>query len=41
MAATLVFFPGEHQGQGSLIGYSPWGRKRVGHDLVTNPSYTQ
>ena len=22
-------------GQTSLGGYSPWGRKRVGHDLVT------
>ena len=22
-------------GQRSLAGYSPWGRKRVGHDLVT------
>ena len=20
---------------GSLVGYSPWGRKRVGHALVT------
>ena len=24
-----------HVGQGSLAGYSPWGRKRVGHDLAT------
>ena len=22
-------------GQRSLVGYSPWGRKRVGHDLAT------
>ena len=22
-------------GQRSLVGYSPWGRKGVGHDLVT------
>ena len=24
---TLVFLPGESHGQGSLVGYSPWGRK--------------
>ena len=24
---TPVFLPGESQGRGSLIGYSPWGRK--------------
>ena len=32
---TPVFLPGESHGQRSLEGYSPWGRKRVGHDLVT------
>ena len=32
---TLVFFPGEPHGQRSLTGYSPWGRKRVGHDVAT------
>jgi len=25
----------ESHGQGSLVGYSPWGRKRVGHNLGT------
>ena len=29
---TLVFLPGESHGQRSLLGYSPWGRKRVRHD---------
>ena len=24
---TPVFLPGEFHGQGSLAGYSPWGRK--------------
>ena len=24
---TPVFLPGESQGQRSLVGYSPWGRK--------------
>ena len=32
---TPVFLPGESHGQGSLVGYSPQGHKRVGHDLVT------
>ena len=28
---TPVFLPGKSHGQGSLVGYSLWGRKRVGH----------
>ena len=31
-----VFLPGKSHGQGSLVGYSSWGRKRVRHDLVHN-----
>ena len=27
--------PGKSHGQRSLVGYSPWGHKRVRHDLVT------
>ena len=27
MATTPVFLPGKSHGQGSLAGYSPWGRK--------------
>ena len=30
---TPVFLPGKSHGQRSLAGYSPWGRKRVRHDL--------
>ena len=30
-----VFLPGKPHGQRSLVGYSPWGHKRVRHDLVT------
>ena len=30
-----AFLPGKSHGQRSLAGYSPWGRKRVGHDLAT------
>ena len=33
---TSVFLPRKSHGQRSLVGYSPWGRKRVGHDLATN-----
>ena len=29
-----VFLPGESHGQRSLMGYSPWGHKRIGHDLA-------
>ena len=32
---TPVFLPGKSHEQRSLVGYSPWGHKRVGHDLVT------
>ena len=32
---TPVFLPGKSEGQRNLEGYSPWGHKRVGHDLVT------
>ena len=29
---TLVFLPGESNGQRSLVGSSPWGLQRIGHD---------
>ena len=32
---TSVFLHGESHGQRSLVGYSPRGHKRIGHDLVT------
>ena len=32
---TPVFLPRKSHGQRSLAGYSPWGHKRVGHDLAT------
>ena len=31
---TPVFLPGKSHGQRSLVGYSPWSHKRVGHSLV-------
>ena len=33
---TSVFLPGKSQGQRSLLGYSPWGCKRAGHDWAPN-----
>ena len=36
---TPVFLPGKSHGQKSLAGYSPWGRKGVGHDLVTKQQH--
>ena len=35
MATHTNVLPGESHGQRSLMGYSPWGCKRVGHDLAT------
>ena len=32
---TPVFLSGKSHGQRSLLAYSPWGHKRVGHNLVT------
>jgi len=37
--STPVFLPGKLYGQRSLVGSSPWGRKRAGHDLVTQQQY--
>ena len=34
-----VLLPGKPHGQRNLAGYSPWGCKRVGHNLATK--YTQ
>ena len=31
---TPVFLPGKSRGQRSLVGYSLWGRRKVGHDLA-------
>ena len=36
---SLVFLPGKSYGQKSLAYCSPWGGKRVRHDLVTNNSW--
>ena len=32
MATTPVSLPGKSHGRRSLVDYSPWGCKRVGHD---------
>ena len=36
---TPVFLHGKSHGQRSLVGCSPWGRKRVGHDFETKQQY--
>ena len=36
---TPIFFPGKSRGQRILVGYSPWGHKRVQHDWVTKQQY--
>ena len=33
--STPVFLPGKSHGQWSLVGCSPWGRKRGRHDVAT------
>ena len=35
MATQSSILHGKSCGQRSLVGYRPWGHKRVGHDLVT------
>ena len=32
---TPVFWSGRFHGQRSLVGYSPWGSQRIGHDWAT------
>ena len=36
---TLVFLLGKSNGQRSLVGYSPWSRKKVGYDLGTKQQH--
>ena len=36
---TSVFLPGKSHWQRSLVGYSPWGCKRVGHGLGTKQQW--
>ena len=38
---TPEFLPWKSQGQRSLVGYSPWGSKRVGHDWANTHTCTQ
>ena len=41
LATTPVFLPGESHGQRNLVGYSPWGWKRVRRNLVTEQGATE
>ena len=36
---TPVFLPGKYYSQKHLAGYSPWGHKRVRHDLATKQQH--
>ena len=36
-----VFMPRKSHEQRSLVGYSPWGLKRAGHNLVTKNNNQQ
>ena len=36
---TPIFMPGEFHGHGSLVGYSPWGRKELG--MTKQPTLSQ
>ena len=33
--------PGRSHGQKSVAGYSPWGDRRVGHDLASKQQQTE
>ena len=39
MKPTPVFLPGKSHGQRSLAGHSPWGGKRVRHDIATKQNW--
>ena len=41
MATHSSVLPGRSHGQRSLVGYSPWVCKRVGHDSGTKTPTTQ
>ena len=38
---TPVFWPGQSHGQGSLVGYSPWGRKELHTTEQLTHTHTQ
>ena len=38
---TPLFLSGKSHRQRSVVGYNPWGHKRVGHDLVTKPPWRE
>ena len=38
---TPIFLPGESHGHRSLVGYSPWGHKRVRYDWVIKTTTTK
>ena len=41
MQPTLVFLPGKSHGQRRLVGCSPWGQKRVRHNLGVRQQFQE
>ena len=39
MATHCSILAGKSHGQRSMVGFSPWSHKRVGHDLVTKQQH--
>ena len=39
MATYSIFLPGKSHGQRGLASYSPWGYKRVRHNLGTKTKF--
>ena len=39
MTTQPNILPGKSHGERSLVGYSYWGHKRVGHDLPTEEQH--
>ena len=39
MQFAPVFLPGKSHRQRSLLGYSPWGGKRAGHNILTKQKH--
>ena len=41
METHSVFLPGKSHGQRSLVGYSPWGHRRLRHNFVIKQQQQQ
>ena len=41
MATHSSILAGKSHGQRSLVGYSPWGHRRAGHDLASKQQQSE